>query len=178
MAPRREPTARASTAISFPLAESLGNQIRLTSRLYDRALANRLKAFDIPYGTWGFLRQLWQRDGQSQLELASALDLSGATTVTAIDRMEKMELIRRERSTRDRRNVHIFLTKKGKALEPQLLPLAMEVNDISIAEVSKQEVEQFSRILHAIQEALRGDEEQHARASHKKRLRQKLRTLE
>src|SRR5262245_36677198 len=125
MAARRDPTARQLTVIAFPLTDSLGNQIRLTSRLYDRDIAKRLKAFAVPYGVWGFLRQLWQRDGQNQLELASALDLSGATAVTAIDRMEKMDLIRRERSSKDRRNVHIYLTRKGKALETQLLPVAI-----------------------------------------------------
>ena len=178
MAARRDPTARQLTAIAFPLTESLGNQIRVASRLYDRAIANRLKAFDIPYGVWGFLRQLWRQDGQTQLELASALDLSGATTVTAIDRMAAMDLIRRERSSKDRRNVHIYLTKKGKALETQLLPIAMEVNDLSISGFGKQDIEHFLKVLRTIQTQLRTDGEHFDLDSRKKRLRQKLRTLE
>jgi DNA-binding MarR family transcriptional regulator len=175
MAGRRDTNAVTPTV--FPLAESLGNQIRLTSKLYDRAISNRLKAFAIPYGVWGFLRQLWQKDGQTQLELASALDLSGATAVTAIDRMETLELIRRERSSKDRRNVHIYLTKKGKALETELLPIAVEVNELSVSKISKQDVEHFSKVLQVIQTVLRNDEIESNRDNNRKRLRQKLRSL-
>jgi MarR family transcriptional regulator, organic hydroperoxide resistance regulator len=178
MAARRDTTARQATAVSLPLAESLGNQIRLTSRLLDRAIANRLKAFEIPYGAWGFLRQLWHRDGQTQLELATAVDLSGATAVAAFDRMEAMDLIRRERSSEDRRNVHIHLTRKGKALEAQLLPIAIEVNDLAVSGLSKHDIENFSKVLHGIQKALRTDEEQFNRDTRRKRLRQTLRTLD
>lgn len=178
MAARRETTARQVTAVSFPLADSLGNQIRLASRLFDRAIANRLKAYDIPYGAWGFLRQLWNRDGQTQLELANSVDLSGATGVAAFDRMEKLDLIRRERSSTDRRNVHIHLTRKGKALEVQLLPIAIEVNDLAVSALGKHDVGQLSKALQGIQKALRADEQQFNRDTRKKRLRQTLRTLE
>src|SRR5262245_2496171 len=178
MAKHQATTARQATAIVFPMTDSLGNQVRIASRLFDRAITNRLKAFRIPYGIWGFLRQLWQQDGQTQLELASSQDLSGATAVAAIDRMEKLDLIRRERSVKDRRNVHIYLTKKGKALESQLLPIAIEVNDISIANIGKQDIEQFTRVLRSIHESLRADDSKFARDSHRKKLRMKLRTIE
>lgn len=177
MAARRDSIAHQSTALAFPLEESLGNQIRVTSRLYDRALTNRLKPFGIPYGVWGFLRQLWHKDGQTQLDLASALDLSGSTAVTAIDRMETLDLIRRERSSTDRRSVHIYLTKKGKALEVELLPIAVQVNDLSVSIVSKQDVKLFSTVLHAIQAVLRNDDDQFSRGSRRKQLRQKIRAL-
>lgn len=178
MAARRVSTARQPLRSGFPLKQSLGNQIRVTSRLYDRAIASRLKAFDIPYGAWGFLRQLWQKDGQTQLELASALDLSASTVVFGIDRMEKMDLILRERSSTDRRNVHIQLTKKGKALEAQLLPVAVEVNEIAVSDISKQDLELFSQVLDRIQTVLRNDERQFTRVSHKKSLRRKLSNLD
>ena len=178
MAKRQGAPARESNAPGFPLTESLGNQIRVTSRLFDRAIANRLKAFGIPYGTWGFLRHLWQKDGQTQLELASAQELSAPTAVAAIDTMEKLELIRRERSVKDRRNVHVHLTKKGKALEPQLLPIAINVNDLSIANIRPHELEQFTVVLKKMQESLRTDDARFVLDSKRKKLRMKLRTIE
>ena len=141
-------------------------------------MSNRLKALGIPYGVWGFLRHLWHRDGQTQLELASSLELSGATTVTAIDRLEALGLIRRERSSKDRRNVHIHLSKKGKALQIQLLPVAIEVNELAVSKLSEQDLEHFAKVLDLIQEVLRKDEEQLAHESRKDRLRQKLKTLD
>ena len=141
MAKRPTVPARLNDALTFPLAESLGNQIRLTSRLFDRAIANRLKASGIPYGTSECLRL-------------------------------------RERSVKDRRNVHVQLTRKGKALEAQLLPFAIEVNDLAVANIRHADLERFSEILQAMQESLRADDEKFSRDSQRKRLRMKLRTIE
>ncbi len=46
-------------------------------------------------------------------ELASDMSLSQATVTTIIDRLEKRELVFRERSQQDRRKVHAYLTDRG-----------------------------------------------------------------
>lgn len=46
-------------------------------------------------------------------ELANDMSLSQATVTTIIDRLEKRELVFRERSTEDKRKVHAFLTEQG-----------------------------------------------------------------
>lgn len=46
-------------------------------------------------------------------ELASEVSLSQATVTTILDRLEKRELIYRERSSTDKRKVHAFLTDQG-----------------------------------------------------------------
>jgi DNA-binding MarR family transcriptional regulator len=48
-------------------------------------------------------------------ELAKKISLSQATVTTIIDRLEKRELVKRVRSTTDKRKVHAYLT--GKAAE-------------------------------------------------------------
>ncbi len=47
-------------------------------------------------------------------EIAQEMSLSQATVTTIIDRLEKRELIARERSMEDKRKVHTRLTLKGK----------------------------------------------------------------
>ncbi len=47
-------------------------------------------------------------------ELANEISLSQATVTTIIDRLEKRELVYRERSIKDKRKVHAFLTERGK----------------------------------------------------------------
>jgi DNA-binding MarR family transcriptional regulator len=47
-------------------------------------------------------------------ELANEISLSQATVTTIIDRLEKRELVYRERSVKDKRKVHAFLTELGK----------------------------------------------------------------
>ncbi len=49
-------------------------------------------------------------------ELANDINLSQATVTTIIDRLEKRELLVRERSATDKRKVHARLTKAGVAI--------------------------------------------------------------
>ena len=46
-------------------------------------------------------------------ELANVVSLSQATVTTILDRLEKRELVYRERSTKDKRKVHAHLTDTG-----------------------------------------------------------------
>lgn len=46
-------------------------------------------------------------------ELANEVSLSQATVTTILDRLEKRELVYRERSTKDKRKVHAHLTEAG-----------------------------------------------------------------
>jgi DNA-binding MarR family transcriptional regulator len=56
--------------------------------------------------------------------LANQISLSQATVTTILDRLEKKELVYRERSKEDKRKVHAFLTEQGTAtLKEAPLPL-------------------------------------------------------
>ncbi|WP_461518423.1 MarR family winged helix-turn-helix transcriptional regulator [Porticoccus sp.] len=57
-------------------------------------------------------------------ELADEISLSQATVTTIIDRLEKRELVYRERSTSDKRKVHAFLTDQAvEVLQHAPMPL-------------------------------------------------------
>lgn len=57
-------------------------------------------------------------------ELASEMSLSQATVTTILDRLEKRELVFRERSTEDKRKVHAYLTDKAmETLKEAPIPL-------------------------------------------------------
>ncbi len=49
-------------------------------------------------------------------ELATEMSLSQATVTTILDRLEKRELVFRERSRRDKRKVHAYLTESAMAV--------------------------------------------------------------
>ncbi|PIP79633.1 MAG: transcriptional regulator [Gammaproteobacteria bacterium CG22_combo_CG10-13_8_21_14_all_40_8] len=49
-------------------------------------------------------------------ELAKEISLSQATVTTIIDRMEKKQLVQRERSTDDKRKVYVVLTEQGQQM--------------------------------------------------------------
>ena len=56
--------------------------------------------------------------------LANQISLSQATVTSILDRLEKKELVYRERSTEDKRKVHAFLTEDGtETLKEAPIPL-------------------------------------------------------
>jgi len=70
------------------------------------------------------LAHLWQRDGQTQGELAGCSIRDRTTVTRIIDRLSEKGLTRREPGVRDRRRVRTWLTAEGKRLEKVVLPLA------------------------------------------------------
>ena len=52
-------------------------------------------------------------EGSTIGQLANEVSLSQATVTNILDRLEKRELVQRERSTVDKRKVHVHLTERG-----------------------------------------------------------------
>jgi DNA-binding MarR family transcriptional regulator len=66
---------------------------------------------------------LWETDGVSVNRISQKLLLNTNTLSPLLKRMEKMELIKRNRSIEDKRSVIVQLTKKGKQLRVNALPI-------------------------------------------------------
>ncbi|MDH3232983.1 MAG: MarR family winged helix-turn-helix transcriptional regulator [Alphaproteobacteria bacterium] len=131
----------------YPTAESTGFLVRAANRAFQRALEERITLRGVTPGQWYFLRVLWEQDGVNQRELSGLVGMTEPTTVVALNSMEKAKLIRRQRSTSDKRKVHIFLTQKGKRLRGVMLPLAEEVNEIARNGVSAEDNAAMRRAL-------------------------------
>jgi DNA-binding MarR family transcriptional regulator len=82
---------------------------------------------DMPYSEWGAVLLLSLQGTFPTVALARTLRLDSATLVRAIDRLEACGLVRRERSTTDRRVVHLALTAEGKALAKRIREVAKTV---------------------------------------------------
>jgi DNA-binding MarR family transcriptional regulator len=115
-----------------------------------RALQARLAAHGVSFGHWTFLRILWERDGLTQRELSDQAGVMEPTTGAAIRAMEKLGYVARRRNPRNRKNVYVHLTRKGRALKAKLVPLAVDVNEIGLAGVSAQDRAATQRTLLAI----------------------------
>jgi DNA-binding MarR family transcriptional regulator len=71
--------------------------------------------------------------------------------------MESMGLIERRQLEGNRKNMHVFLTRSGKALQRKLVPLAEEVNQVSVRGMSEAEVNQVREALLQMIENLAAD---------------------
>jgi MarR family transcriptional regulator, organic hydroperoxide resistance regulator len=149
--PRR--SAPATDAV-LPFAESVGYQIRATHRLLQRFLQFKIEPHGITLGMWYFLRALWHEDGLTQRELSNRVGTMEPTTLSAILIMEKSGLVRRVRNADDRRKWHIHLTPKGRGLKARLLPLAREVVDTAVQNLSRGDVTQLLNGLAEVQKNL------------------------
>lgn len=143
---------------SDPGASSLGFAVRRAHRAFDRALQRRLAAHGLSSGHWYCLRALWAEDGLTQRQLAQRIGLAENTTTVMVTAMLRDGLVIRRRSATDRRAWCITLSERARALQDQLLPLAMEVNRVAATTLDRGEQDRLLQALAALTECLAQDE--------------------
>ena len=127
--------------------ERIARLIRLAARSFNRSLQLRLATQGVTFGQWIFLRILWKHDGLSQ-----------PTAHTALMRMEELGLIERRKVGTNKRRQHAFLTQKGRDLRDRLEPLAIETNELAVAGLSDDEVQNLRHALAVVIRNLEQDE--------------------
>ncbi len=78
--------------------------------------------FGLTEQQWRVLRVLWQRERIALGELADLTLIQPPSLVGVVDRLTRSGLADRARSDTDRRNVFVYATGKGKALESEVRP--------------------------------------------------------
>ena len=139
--------------------DRLAHLVKDATRALVRALQVRLALHDVPFGHWTFLRILWEEDGLTQKQLSDEAGVMEPTTYAAVTAMEQLGYVRREQRPGNRKNMHVTLTPRGRALKRKLVPLAEEVNRIGVAGVDAKRVAAARDVLIAIIVNLANDEE-------------------
>ncbi|MCC7411097.1 MAG: MarR family transcriptional regulator [Gammaproteobacteria bacterium] len=127
----------------FSLEHSTGHLIKVAHRSFQQSLQAHLAVHGVKLSHWHCLRYLWEEDGLTQRELSKRVYVQESTIVAVIREMESIGLIRRIRSTDDRRKYAVRLTAKAKRITKQLLPVARKVNDLGTATFSRKEIKLF-----------------------------------
>lgn len=78
--------------------------------------------FGLTEQQWRVLRVLWQHEQIAFRELADLTLIPAPSLVGVVDRLTKNGLTGRRRSATDRRNVFVYATRQGKALESKVRP--------------------------------------------------------
>jgi DNA-binding MarR family transcriptional regulator len=149
------------------LDDRLAHLIKDATRALVRALQIRLIEHDVSFGHWTFLRILWRKDGVTQRALSEAAGVMEPTTYAALTGMEKLGYIERRQSPENKKNMYVFLTEQGKALESKLVPLAIEVNDISMRDATEEEIRITRKVLLGMIKNLAADESEGAESERK-----------
>lgn len=139
--------------------DRLAHLVRDVSRAFTRSLTMRLERHGVPFGYWTFLRVLWAADGLIQKELSERAGVMDPTTFIALKLMEAQGYITRKKLPPNKKNVYIYLTDKGRELKNELVPLAIESNNVAVEGISAENIKITRDTLFAMLENLAREEQ-------------------
>ena len=125
---------------------------QLSGRIFSRILKKHQIEINPAQGRIMFA--LWKQDNITIQELATKTSLSKSTLTPMLDRLEKMNYIRRIPSKDDRRKILIALTDKDQQLQEKYLQVSQEMNDIFYKGISKEQINHFEQLLQNLYENL------------------------
>lgn len=138
--------------------DRLAHLVKHAARGLARALQMRLAEHAVSYGHWTFLRILWENEGLTQRQLSSQAGVMEPTTFSALSAMERLGYVTRRHRPRSRKEVYVHLTPKGRALKSKLVPLAEQVNEVALRNVTAADIAATRRTLLALIASLAADE--------------------
>lgn len=130
--------------------DRLAHLVRDAGRVFARSLQTKLAEYSVSFGHWSFLRILWVTEGLTQRELSEQAGLMEPTTYSALKAMEAKGFVERRQLNGNRKNIHIYLTPKGRDLKKILTPLAEAVNESAVHGIDPEDLQATRRTLLAI----------------------------
>jgi DNA-binding MarR family transcriptional regulator len=134
--------------------KNLGYLLNRTARLMAQSMGQRLRRHGVQLGQWAVLLFLYERDGQSQAELARVVAIEQPTMVRTLDPMVRDGLVTRQADPTDRRVTRIRLTDKARALQDALYAESIYANRVAASALSPAERNQLVDYLHRIIDTL------------------------
>lgn len=127
--------------------DRMAHLVKDASKAFLRRLQASLAQCDVPLSHWLYLRILWQKEGLTKRELSVEVGVMEPTAFVALKGMEEAGLISFEKKDDNKKNIYVFLTTKGRALEKKLVPLAEQVNAEAAAGISEEEMKIARKVL-------------------------------
>lgn len=145
-APAAPPRALFDPA-TFTPEQSVMLQLKRALVGLSQATTRDLALEDSSLPQWLPLYKVSRGDADTVVDLARQCYIDVSTMTRLLDRLEKKALLRRERSTTDRRVVHIVLTPAGRALAGRLPAVLCGVYNRALAGFSAGEWAQLQTLL-------------------------------
>ena len=107
----------------------------------------RLQEHSITRVQWTALFYIGKNEGITQRDLAKKLDSNESSIVRLVDRMEKENIVSREKDPADRRITKLFLTEEGMKKRDEILPIGDKFSKDCIKGISEEDLETFKEVL-------------------------------
>ena len=103
--------------------------------------------FGVTEQQWRVLRVLWEQKHLTSAQISSLTLLPSPSLVGILDRLERKDLVKRLRSTSDRREINITITNLGRELQSKVMPKVKLIQDQTREKLSPTEWKQINNIL-------------------------------
>lgn len=121
---------------------------RLHQEMAD-TLEHFIRSHDLSSAQWGYLRHLYFEDGLSQRELSDRVGRHGATTLSALKRLERAGYVQIRKNDNDQRKNCVFLKPRGRKLVGELMPFVGKVEQIAFQGLNDEDIKRFwATIIH------------------------------
>lgn len=138
----------------LPASEGIHDPVHNVGRALIDAAGQMTRAVDrlaheigISGAQWVVLLRIGDGIGRTASELCQALGYDSGAMTRMLDRLVKLDLVRRTPSPEDGRIAALSLTPAGEQLHPRLRPIAIEVLDTHLRGFTPQEIEQLTHLL-------------------------------
>jgi len=133
---------------------NIGYIMRDLHRMFRSEVKDTITSHNIPVSMWAYLWALYQEDGLAQNELARRVRLVGPSVVSGLNQMERLGLVRRQRSKEDKRVINVFLTAKGNKLRDDIMEAASRTNIKALRFLSSSEINLLIGLLERVGKGL------------------------
>lgn len=113
------------------------------------------KQYGLKPGQAGILLMLDHQGEMSQREMAALMNVTPPSITAAIQKMEKLELIKRKSDDRDQRIMRLSLADRGKECLKYTKEVAAQMEEVLFGGMSQEEKMLFRRLLLQMQENLK-----------------------
>lgn len=129
---------------------SIIGKIRDQSNEYIRIRLTQIGVKGIVASHGDILMMLIKFKELTMTEIAEKIHRDRSTVTTLVNKLIKLEIIKSKKNPKDSRSSLIFLTKKGKEFETDILNISKELYEIEYSEIPKEEREKFLKTLDKI----------------------------
>lgn len=132
------------------MIDMVHHEARYLARLYRhmmKLLDVELAPLELGPGRYLYLFGLYIEDGRRQQELADTIGVDKAAAARALSRLEQDGYVRRRADPQDRRYMRVYLTPRGRHLQPQLEQAAAQCIDSMTSMLDSEERGQLRGLL-------------------------------
>lgn len=135
------------TLESLQAENSVGYLVKRCGLLGMQVAERRFESQPITFTQWTVLAQLSQHSHLKPTELSRNLGHDMGALTRVVDDLEKLKLVRRERSEHDRRAVQITVTAEGRRLAKTTKSVVLDLANEVVAPYSKAEIDLLITLL-------------------------------